>query len=481
MSFFPNFATIVKIGNFSLRWYPVLLTTGGVLVYLLSKRNLLNDHYPDDIGDDIFIGCTIGGVIGARLWYCIFYDLDYYLANPITILKTWEGGLAIQGAIVGATIFVYFYCKKKHYSFMRILDCIFPNILIGQALGRWGNFFNHEAYGQITTLENLKWIPSFITEQMYIGGQYRQPTFLYESLLDFIGFILINFVYKKKSNPKRGDMVYAYLMWYGVVRTFVEHYRSDSLMIGSLKMAQVTAIFFLIVGVLGQFGLFRKLEKKPIIIFDFDQTICNSAPIIVETFRQLFETYLPNHPFTETEAKYVLGPTLVQSFTHFNFPKNAEELTAEYRALNDQLHTKELLKPMPYAKEVLEELHNQGYKIGVVSNKINRTIHKGAVICEFDEFLDSVYGSDKVTNHKPDPEGTHKCTVDLGGIYDNVIYVGDSSVDIKTGMNANAYTIGYNADGTSGDNLTGANIIVSDLRDILKIVKEEKSWTHDMN
>ena len=192
MQFFPNFHTILSIGNFELRWYAVLLCTGSLILYWFTCRDLKAHGYPEDTGDDLFIGCAICAVIGARLWYCLLYDFKYYMSNPLRILKTWEGGLAIHGAILGGVLFVLYYCYKKKYSPLRICDCVFPNMLIGQALGRWGNFFNQEAFGRVVSESFYDGWPAFIKDHMLIGGQYQEPTFLYESACNLLGFLLIH-------------------------------------------------------------------------------------------------------------------------------------------------------------------------------------------------------------------------------------------------------------------------------------------------
>ncbi len=483
MEFFPNFRTIVRIGNFYLGFYPVLLSIGAVLVYLFSVRNLKKNGYSSELGDDLFIGCTVCGVIGARLWYCVFYDFEGYFSNPISILKTWEGGLAIQGCIIGACIFVYFYAKKKRYSILRILDCIFPNILIGQALGRWGNFFNQEAYGRVVQESFYRGWPAFIKDHMYIGGEYREPTFLYESIFNIIGFFLINNIYKKYRKNRRGDLVYAYLMWYGVTRTIVETFRSDSLMLGPFKMAQLTGMFFAVIGALGTFGVFRKLTTiRPVVLFDFDQTIGNTEPIISATFRKMFEKYLPDHPFTDAERKAVLGPTLRQSFERYHFPGNVEDLENEYRVINRQMHTAELLKPMPHADELLKELKKQGYKVGIFSNKRNETVALGLDIIGLRDQVDCIVGMDDVTAHKPDPEGIRKAVIALDGNHDSCIYVGDVKNDVITGKNAHAFSIGYNVNREEADALWDAkpNAVAYDLLDILEILKGEHEWTDNL-
>ena len=188
------------------------------------------------------------GFIGARIYYVLF-NLDYYLSYPIEILKVWNGGLAIHGGIIGAILAIYVYCKKNDWLLLHMLDICAPALIIGQIIGRWGNFFNGEAHGGIVTrsfLESLH-LPEFIINGMYIDGNYYHPTFLYELLLNLICFIIL-MILRRNKKIKVGFITGIYLMWYSVVRFFVESLRTDSLMLGSLRMAQVISIVLFIIG-----------------------------------------------------------------------------------------------------------------------------------------------------------------------------------------------------------------------------------------
>ena len=266
MSFFPNPQTFVSfsIGSltFDIRWYAMLILTGAFIAYLVVRKNLKEIRYVDmDFFDSLFVYTLWMGIIGARIWFCIFFDFKYYISNPAAIIRVWDGGLAIQGGLVFGALFAYFYMRKYHYSFLKLADNILPEVLIGQAVGRWGNFINKECHGAEVSEEYFNGILSFLKEGMYIDGHYYEPLFFYESVLCLLGFFLIYFVLKKYQN-KRGDQVWAYMMWYGVIRFFIEARRTDSLYLGNLKMAQLTSIAFLIIGLLGYIGVLEKYIKK---------------------------------------------------------------------------------------------------------------------------------------------------------------------------------------------------------------------------
>ena len=242
-------STIIDLGIIQIKWYSIFILIAIVvattLVYLESKKKGLSK---DDFIDMIFYGLIIG-ILGARVYYVLF-NLDYYIANPLEIIYIWHGGLAIHGGLIAALIFLIFYTKKRKLKLLLLLDIIVVGLIIGQAIGRWGNFFNQEAFGREVTLDFLKSIhlPNFIINGMYIGGTYREPTFLYESICSFIGFIILLIV-RNIKNLKTGVLTSLYLIWYGIVRLIIETYRSDSLMLGNIKIAQIISVVCIISGI----------------------------------------------------------------------------------------------------------------------------------------------------------------------------------------------------------------------------------------
>lgn len=167
------------------------------------------------------------------------------------IFQIWNGGLAIHGGIIAGLLFIIYYCKKHEVNLWKILDIIVVGLIIAQAIGRWGNFFNSEAYGPITTAAHLKslGIPQFIIDGMYILGEYRQPTFFYESVWCLFGFLAM-LIIRQYKYLKIGQLTSFYLIWYGIIRFIIEAMRIDSLMLGPIKMAQLVSIVFVISGII---------------------------------------------------------------------------------------------------------------------------------------------------------------------------------------------------------------------------------------
>ena len=235
----------IKIYWYSLMLFIAFLLGSGIILKKAKRYNIDKDF----IVDLIFYTIPIS-LIGARIYFVIF-NFDYYGQNLLDIFKVWEGGLAIHGGIIAGLIFVYYYTKKKNENFILMIDIISISLILGQAIGRWGNFFNQEAHGGITTLNYLKslHIPNFIIEGMYINGNYYLPTFLYESIWCLLGFIILNIIISNK-NIKVGTTSAIYLIWYGMERFIVEGYRTDSLMLVSFKMAQIVSIIMIIIGII---------------------------------------------------------------------------------------------------------------------------------------------------------------------------------------------------------------------------------------
>lgn len=240
---------LISIGPISIYWYSIIL----LIAFLIGAFLAIKEAKKFDISKDemynLFFYLVPIVLIGARLYFVLFH-LDYYSNNLLAILKVWEGGLAIHGGIIAGIIYIYFYTKKHHIETLRIIDILVVSLIFGQAIGRWGNFFNMEAHGPITSYYHLKslHIPSFIIDGMYIQGYYYHPTFFYESLWCIIGFILLLFIRKLKQ-IKLGQITSIYFIWYGIGRFIIEGLRTDSLMIGNFKIAQIISIIMVLFGI----------------------------------------------------------------------------------------------------------------------------------------------------------------------------------------------------------------------------------------
>lgn len=238
----------LDLGLIQIYWYSIFIFLGILTATIIVCREAKKQKIDEDFLLNLTFNVIVFGILGARIYYVLF-NLKYYLANPIEIFQIWNGGLAIHGGILAGLLVTIIYTKKKNINTLKMLDIIVVGLIIAQALGRWGNFFNKEAYGNVISYASLKslGVPTFIIKGMYIEGAYRQPTFFYESVWCFVGFIAMLMIRKYKY-LKVGMLSGFYLIWYGSIRFIIEAMRADSLMLGNLKMAQLMSIVFIIVG-----------------------------------------------------------------------------------------------------------------------------------------------------------------------------------------------------------------------------------------
>ncbi len=240
----------LNLGFIDIRLYSICILIAFIAVYIIFKTEARRFKVPGDFIFNMAFWCFILGVLGARLYYVLFYHFSDYLKDPISIIRIWDGGLAIHGGLLVGILIVILYCKKYKFRFIRLLDFIAPAILLGQAIGRWGNFFNGEAFGSDVAASTLKsyLIPDFIIKGMTdASGTTYMPTFLFESFACLVLFIIFMLVRNYKY-LKVGTLTALYFMGYGVIRFFIEFQRDDALVIGDIRVAQVISVIFFIVG-----------------------------------------------------------------------------------------------------------------------------------------------------------------------------------------------------------------------------------------
>lgn len=240
---------LLDLGLFQVKWYSFFILIAMLLacfiIFREAKRKNINEEFLTNL---VFYGLIIG-LLGARIYYVLF-NLDYYLQYPSEIFMIWKGGLAIHGGLIATLLFTIYYTRKEKVNLLLILDILVVGVIIAQSIGRWGNFFNQEAYGRIvalSALENLH-LPRFIINGMYISGYYREPTFLFESVFSLLGFIVM-IILRKFKKLRVGNLTSVYLIWYGLERLIIEAFRSDSLMLGPIKVAQLISTIAIIAGV----------------------------------------------------------------------------------------------------------------------------------------------------------------------------------------------------------------------------------------
>lgn len=227
-----------SIFGFSIKWYGILIASGALLGFLIASFNCKFRDIDYDTIIDIALVSLIVGIIGARVYYVIF-QFKTYNGNIMEMINIRGGGLAIHGGLIFGTITAFIMCRYKKVNFLKVVDIVAPSIIIAQAMGRWGNFFNQEAHGGPVSKAFISHFPKFIQNGMYIDGTYYQPTFLYESLWDFMTFLILMIVIRKCS--KKGIVFFLYIGLYSAGRFFIEGLRTDSLMLGPIRIAQLVS------------------------------------------------------------------------------------------------------------------------------------------------------------------------------------------------------------------------------------------------
>ncbi len=236
------------IFGISVAWYGIIIASAILIGVFLAIKEAKRRGIDADLMLDAFIWIVPIAIICARLYYVAF-EWNAYSGNLISILYIWEGGLAIYGAVIGGAIALYLFCRHKKISFVQIVDIIAPSLVLGQAMGRWGNFVNQEAYGTAVTDTSLQWFPyAVFIEKSGPNGTWHLATFFYESIWCFIVFGILLW-YQKKKQKTAGNVMLWYLVLYGIERAFVEGLRTDSLWLipDVIRISQVVSIGLVIV------------------------------------------------------------------------------------------------------------------------------------------------------------------------------------------------------------------------------------------
>lgn len=240
-----------SLGPITVRWYGLLIATAMLIAAVGGCRMMRKAGINEDDFLTIFMVTIVAAILGARIYYVIF-ELPYYIQHPDELIAIWHGGLAVHGGLLAGVASIYLGCRHYKISFWQFTDIMAPFMILGQAIGRWGNFFNQEAYGYEVDPAAVPWA-------MWIDGAYRHPTFLYESCWDLLVFFVLLWL-ARQAWVRRGEIALGYLMLYSMGRVVVEGFRTDSLMLGPLRMAQVMSLV-LFVGALLVLFYRRKTGK----------------------------------------------------------------------------------------------------------------------------------------------------------------------------------------------------------------------------
>ena len=255
--------TAFSILGFTIYWYGVVMALAcfaGVVVSYLFFARTNKKKFAEKIWD-CSIWVLIGGILGARIYYCLLNPV-YYFTNPWEILNFREGGLSVHGAILGGILTAFITAKMNGLKLLRLLDAYACGMSIAQSIGRWGNFFNSEAFGRPTELPWKLYIPFSHRPEGYLQYDYFHPTFLYESVADFCVFVVLWLLMRRFAVRYSGLTFFSYLVLYSIVRIFVESLRIDSaLNIGGIAVAKIVSAIILVIGVVGIIFVLRYKKR----------------------------------------------------------------------------------------------------------------------------------------------------------------------------------------------------------------------------
>lgn len=243
----------LDFGGITIYWYGIIIVTGLVLGLYLATREADRLGLKKDLILDFIMYAAVFAILFARIYYVVF-EWEQYVNGPWwKVFAVWEGGIAIHGAILGGILTGVVYARVKKISFWQLADIVAPSLILGQAIGRWGNFMNQEAHGgpiSEAAYHNFhQYLPDFIMNQMCIEGVMYHPTFLYESFWNILIFIFL--IILRKYNPLRGELFLSYLITYSIGRLFIEGMRTDSLyIIGELRTAQTVSIALIVIALI---------------------------------------------------------------------------------------------------------------------------------------------------------------------------------------------------------------------------------------
>lgn len=230
-------------------WYSVLIISAILIGLLLCSHEQKRLKLPAELAIDLALCLIPSAIVGARLYYVVF-SWDVFADDPMRILRVWEGGLAIYGGILGGLLALVVFCAVRHLSLLQLADVLVPALALGQGIGRWGNYFNMEAYGRLITNPQWQFFPAAVLIPSASGGyEWHMATFFYESCVDVLIFLVLWFIVRKRKQWN-GQMLAVYMLMYGVGRAVIEGLRLDSLYSGDIRISQIVSIVLAAVGLI---------------------------------------------------------------------------------------------------------------------------------------------------------------------------------------------------------------------------------------
>ena len=448
MTFFPGNGILLSIGGFSISLYAVTIILGIILAYLYVARIMKRHGYRNEITDELLIICLIGGLVGGRIVW-VLEHLGEYLRYLPYVFALGDGGFDILGVMLGIAVVVRLYIHRRNLTFLRTLDVVMPAVILFAAVAR-------------------------------IGRTHTNPSIWYTVLIDIIGFAIVDYIFRTTNHGRRrGDVATASLMWMGLSRLVALIFKWDPNASNSLIMCIIVEL----IGI-GVYSLsHNRKPSKPIILFDLDGTLMDSHRMVIRCFEYLFKKYSDISLFTPVIQKEVFGPPLRDEMQKLFPEQDPDELVEEYRKYQSSFSWSDEVSLFPNVKSTLEELWKKGYTLGVVSSRLTNSCESWLKQLDLIHCFKVVLGRDLYAKAKPKPDGIVYAGVRLKTGHDSCIYVGDNVSDIEAAKAAGVYAVAYMTDIKKQKELIDShpNKIITDMADLLEILKEDHEWSYEKN
>ncbi len=436
---------LFSFGNFALRTSVLSVLAGAFIAYWFFRKNMKKNGYRDNTCEDIFLISVLTAIVGSRLfWYA-----EEKFEGISRFFHFYEDGFEVLGGMGLALIAIFIYCRKHYMSVMRTTDCGLPYVLLGLGIGRLGFYpANH----------SVLWI----------------------ALLNLLGFILIEYVYGKFFHDKRrGDRTAMTILWIGFSRFFVRVFQFGS---GSGRKAD---IFFGGLAALVGLGLYayvrmRKLNERPVVLFDLDGTLVDSEKLVRETYRGLFEKYKTLEEFTQEIQLQITDPIIDESIMKMFPEESKDEITQEFDTLQLEMPKLGVVKMMDHAEDLLIGLARNGYRIAIISSRTKESTDYWVEEFDLDEYIDTTVGNDSVAAGVPSVDGILKACEVMKTGHDSCVYIGNTVNDIRSAIGAGVYTIAFAKDDDRRAELEREkpDRIITSLTELDAILEEKRQWAY---